>query len=225
MRFYRSITVDMTQPTGNGRFAVIHADSFEYDGPVAEMKKGRGAAEEAANGANDTANTATHMAGTDRQSQLDYKGQSDPFAKSLLPGADGGLSSYAGAQLGQDKRNIAKTYGDISAVGLKSLAARGMGGAPTGLQSSIVNTAGRNEGEADTNAYENAQKNTLNQGLAGLQYSQGQQQLYDPTKLLNTSINARGTAAQAAGIRGKMGSGLGDVASGIGALAAGFAGV
>lgn len=219
MRFYRSITVDMTKPIGNGRFAVIHEESFEYDGPVAEAKKGREATTQAANGANDAANQASHYAGVDRQSQMAYKGQSDPFAASLLPGANGALSSYSAAQLGQDKRNIAKTYGDISSVGLKSLAARGMGSAPTGMQASLINSAGRNAGEAQTNAYENAQKNTLNQGLAGLQYSQGQQQLYDPTKSLQTDIAGRSTAANAGALRNKMGSGFGDVMNGIGGLA------
>lgn len=223
MRVFSKITLDMTKPTGDGRFAILNEESFEYSGPIEEAKKGRAQAEEAASGANDTANSATHMADVDRSSQMAYKKQSDPFAASLTPGADGSLSPYASAQFGQQKRNIAKTYGDVAQTGLRGLAARGMGSAPTGMQSSIINTAGRNAGEADTNAYEDAQKNTLNQGLAGLQYSQGQQQLYDPTKLLQTSISGRGTAANAAGIRNKMGSGLGDVASGLGAFAGGLA--
>lgn len=224
MRVYSKITWDMNQSIGDGRFAVLYEESYEYNGPVAEAKKGREATTQAANGANDAANSASKIAGVDRQAQMDYKNSSDPFAKSLLPGANGALSPYSAAQLGQDKKNIAKTYGDVSSVGLRALAARGMGSAPTGTQSSIINTAGRNAGEANTNAYENAQKNTLNQGLAGLQFSQGQQGLYDPNKSLQTSIQGRGVAANAGALRNKMGSGLGDVASGVGALAAGFSG-
>jgi hypothetical protein len=222
LRFVKSITWDMTKPTENGRFAVIHEDPFEYDGPVAEMKKGRPQTTEAAQGANDTANRENAIASTDRQAQMAYKAKADPFAASLLPGANGALSPYAAAQLGQQKRNIGKTYGDIAQVGLKGLAARGMGSAPTGMQASLINTAGRNAGEANTNAYEDAQKNTLNQGLAGLQYSQGQQQLYDPTKSLATSIQARNVAANAGKLRNGMGSGLGDLGAGLGAFA-GFA--
>lgn len=219
MRIYHTLTVDMNKPIGNGLFERISEDSFEYTGPVEAAKKGRPQTEEAANGANDIANSAKIESDKNRQLQLQYKGQSDPFGASLIPGANGALSPYASAQLDQDKRNIGKTYSDVAQTGLRGLAARGMGSAPTGMQSSIINTAGRNAGEAQTNAYENAQKNTLNQGLAGLQYSQGQQSLYDPTKLLSVGDQARGTAAQAGKLRNGMGSGLGDVGAGLGSLA------
>lgn len=219
MRVYRSITIDIF--TG----AVLAEDSFEYDGIVDLCKKGREQADTASKGANELGQRADNISKADVPIQKGYAAAGDPFAKSLIPAANGALSPYAAAQYEQNKRNIAKTYGDTAAVGLRGIAMRGMGGAPTGLQASIANTAGRNAGEADTNAYENAQQSTLGGGLKGLDYLQGEQQIFDPTRAIAAGTGAYGTAGQVASLRSKMGSTLGDIGQGIGTVAGIAAGV
>lgn len=219
MRVYQTLTVDMNKPIGNGRFEVVFEDSFEHIGDVAECKKGREAMDTAAAGANNAGAQATDISKQNQGIQTGYRNQSDPFGKSLLPSANGSLSPYAAAQLGQQKRDIGKTYGDIAQVGIRGLGARGMGNAPTGMASSLYNTAGRNAGEAETNAYSDAMKNTLNQGLAGLQYSQGQQGLYDPLNAIKTSTGAYGAGAEAGSLRNKAGSLMSDIGGGLSGLA------
>lgn len=196
-----------------------------YDGPVAECKKGREAAASAAGNANKLSGMATNIAHNDVGKQDAYAASADPFAKSLVPGTNGALSPYAASQYEQDKRNIAKNYGDVSAVGIRNAGIRGMGGAPTGLSSSITNTAGRNAGEADTNAYNTAQQTTLGAGLKGIDFLQGQEGIYDPIRAIGAGTGAAGTAAEAAAARNKMGSGLGDAMSAGGALAGIAAGI
>lgn len=198
---------------------VLEHEWYEYDGPVAECKKGRETVEKAGQNANDLTALSTDYAKQNRQKQLGYADSVDPFAKSLVPDAGGGLSPYVKAQFDQQKRNIAKTYGDTAAVGLKSLQSRGMGGAPSGLTSSIYNTAGRNAGEAETNAYADAQGRTLGAGLEGVKALQGQEGVFDPNKDISSALGGTQAATNAGATRSQMGSTLGDIGAGLGAVA------
>lgn len=223
MRVYRSFDIDIE--TGAVLAKRLYKGYAHYDGPVAKCKKGREGADKATAGANELGQRASNLSKADVGIQKGYAADADPFAKSLIPKGDGSLSPYAAGQYEQNKRQIGKTYADTAAVGLKGIAARGMGGSPTGLASSVYNTAGRNAGEADTNAYADAMKNTLGQGLEGIKYFQGQQELYDPTRAIAAGTGAYGTAGSVAAQRNKMGSTLGDIGQGIGTAAAIGAGI
>lgn len=197
--------------TGQKEFSV----EYEYAGPVALAKKGRDVVDKAGKNANDLTDTATQYAKENRAKQLGYADTIDPFAKSTVPTTPGALSPYVKGQYDMQKRQIAKDYGDTAAVGLKSLQARGMGGAPSGLAASLYNTAGRNAGEAETNALADAQNRTLGAGLQGVGILQNQEQVFDPNKSVQTALEGTNAATNAGVARSKMGSTLGDIGAGI----------
>lgn len=176
---------------------------WSFDVPLL-LKKGREDVENAAKTQGQLASTAQGWANQNRAA-------TQPFATSLLPGANGQLSPYVTQQLAMQKRNIAKTYGDLASQGTKAAAAQGFGSAPSGTVASIYNTANRNAGEAETDAYANAQNNTLGAGLAGLNY-------LDPNKPLQAATGAASGEAAAGEARGKMGSGFSDVLGGLSGL-------
>jgi|SRR6185369_1677431 len=171
---------------------------------VSGGKKGRETVEDAAKKSGKLADTATQWATENRN-------DTQPFNKSLIPDAGGGLSPYVKAQLDKQKSDIAKTYGDIASTGMKAATARGFGSAPSGNVASIYNTAGRNAGEAERDAYADAQNRTLQAGITG-------SQLLDPNKPLQEASNATGQEGQLGVERGKMGSGFSDVVNGIGGV-------
>lgn len=187
------------------RYIPVEAEGFDYDGPVEEAKKGRESEEAAAKAAQDKAKK-------DEGTQDAARATAEPFAKSLLPNGDGSLSPYVKAQYANDLLNIHGTYGNAMRVGLRTLAQRGLGQAPTGAESSLINTQREGEAGADNDAYTNAENRTLSGGLEGLKYYQGQQINYDPNKDTQTQ-------ADAAYKRSQMGSTLGDIGSGISTLA------
>lgn len=198
--------------------------------------KGVGQTKTATNGLNTLGSTATGAAGTaagiatkNAGIQADANDSATPFAKSLIPGANGSLSPYAQAQYTQAKDNIDKTYQSSAQAQLRGAAARGMGG-PTGQTASIANTATQGEGAADTNAYQQAQQNTLGSGLQGVNYLQNQEQIFNPLTALSTEgglINS-GTGAYNGGVAGGKAissepSGLQAYGAGIGSLLSNFA--
>lgn len=171
-------------------------------------KKGRQAASNATN-------TAGSIAGSNRATQAGMLGLETPFLKSASTTLPNGLSQSANAQLNQDKANINQTYADATRVGEKNLAYRGMDQAPSGMLASIINTNNRNAGEARTNAFESAQKNTYGQQANAAELEQGLQSTYNPLPAVNTELT--GAVDQS-----KMGSTLGDIGSGLTTLAGGF---
>lgn len=172
---------------------------------VSGGKKGRDIVEKAGNQANQLSSTASDWAKSNRAATT-------PFAKSLIPGDNGALSPYVKAQLDKQKSDIAKTYGDIAATGTRAATARGFGSGPGGNVASIYNTAGRNAGEAERDAYANAQNKTLAAGIEGINY-------LDPNKPLSEATGATSAAADAGYKRGQMGSGFSDVLGGLGGIA------
>lgn len=199
MRITTKIQWDSLDDFLTNRPPRVH-EYVDYDGPVVLLKKGRETQEK-------IGDTALRNAGEDRSIQQGARAQADPFAASLMATKPGELSPYAKEQYGSQVRNINDTYGNNLRTGFKALAYRGMGG-PTGEMASVLNTAGRNRDFATTEAYNQAMQNTYGQGLQGLNYFAGQQQLYDPNRAL-------GTSSEAAYRRGQMGSTMGDIGAGV----------
>lgn len=172
----------------------------------------RKAASSASGLAGDVAGLSRAWAKGNRKIQKGYREQGDVAAGELMrPTVEGGLSPAIERQLEAEKRGIGKAYGDVASVGIRGLAARGMGGAPTGATASLLNTAGRGMGESETAAMDKAYERQLPMGLKALDYYTGQQETYDPTRLLGTSLQGAQTQAGAAQARAGMGSGWGDI--------------
>lgn len=187
---------------------ILDWGGYEYFGPIAECKKGR---EQTTAGANAAEGTAA----LDTTAQTNARVEAKPFADSLLATKPGALSPLAQAQYAGDVRNIHDTYGQLTQSGLKGIGYQGWNNAPSGMEASLKNSAIRNEGAAETGAYENAQQQTNQQGLAGIGYQQGQQQIYNPVPAESTTI-AGGQA------RSQEGSTAGDILGGIGTLSQAF---
>jgi hypothetical protein len=185
--------------------------------PVSGGKKGRSAGNTATTGLNNLGAQAGGIATADQGIQSGYRGSADPFAKSLIPTANGALSPYAASQFGQEKQQIGKTYNDLSQVGLKQLGNRGL--AAPGSSASIINTDNANAGAATTGAYNTAMQNTLGQGLAGINYMQGQQQIYNPNQAIAAATGAYGGGIQGAKFLNGAGSTLGDIGAGLSGIA------
>lgn len=193
---------------------LIARDRHFYLGPILECKKGREVVDAAGKGANALGKQASGIATQDQALQSGYRGDADPFAKSLIATKPGELSSYAGSQYSSDKRMIDRNAEGNRQVGMRILGQRGFNGAP-GATASLLNTSARDTGAAQTEAYNRAQQSTLGQGLAGINYMQGQQQIYDPNKAIQAGTGAYGTGADAGFKRSQMGSTFGDIGKGL----------
>ena len=171
---------------------------FEYSGPVAFCKKGRGSLDAAEKAG--TTNTTTAQ-GVEGQDQNLVNSQTN---------LSGGLSPLVSKQLASEKGNIQQAYTGATQAASRGLAQRGMGVAPSGLSASITNTGINNEGKAETGATGEAfgVQNDLNNKAPGI--------LQSGLSGVNQSIGATTDAASA---RSKAGSTLGDIGTGIGTLA------
>lgn len=173
-------------------------EGFEYEGPVAELKKGRGELQSASTaGVNNT-----------KQAQ-GIANDAENIAKSEI-NTSGGLSPLVSAQLANQKAQINKAYTTAAQAAQRGLAMRGMGVAPAGLDASIRNTAINNEGQAETGATGNAfgVQNELNNNAF--------KQPLSALDVANSGVNATTNAGTALN---KAGSTLGDIGSGLSGLA------
>ena len=176
-------------------------EGFEYDGPVAELKKGRGNLQSAANAGN--ANTAAAQG---------IQGATTGIAKQEV-NTTGGLSPVVAKQLANEKGQIGKAYSSAAAAADRGLTMRGMGSAPSGMTSSIKNTSINNEGQAETGATGNAfgEQERLNQTA------------YNPAIAATNAVsNSVDSAANAGKDLNQAGSTLGDIGSGLSGLAGMF---
>lgn len=214
--------------------ALVHWEGYEYEGPVAECKKGREVVDQAGKNslatsgvATDVAKQARGIADKDQALQTGYRDKSDAAANDLLTvPQNGGLNPALARAFEQEKTQIGRAYNDTAGAAMRGIAARGMGVAPSGIEASIRNTAGRNADEAETTAYGDLLSKQLGLGVQGIERGDQQQQTYDPNKPLattvsglNASTNANEAATSAGEKRGKMGSKLGDIFSGISRVA------
>lgn len=182
-------------------YDVVHRVVFTYDGPVAELKKGREAQQQITQ--QDIANAASNKTKQDTQYGAENKTLDD-----LTTTGPNGLSTAADARYASDLENINKTYGGLRTAGERGLAQRGFAAAPSGASSSLENSALQSQGAAETGSFENAQQLTREDQLAAMNARQGLQGIYSPNQPL-----AQG--AQSALDQSQMGSTMGDIASGI----------
>lgn len=192
-------------------------EGYVYDGPIADLKKGRGGLQQSQNTGNQLASQAGQIAGQDQGIQSGYRNSGDSLMNSMT-NSTGGLSTGLRKQLANEQGQTGQVYQRVAQAGLKGLAARGMGAAPTGAASSIANTAGNQAAGAQTGEIGNAygQQNELN--LAGVNYAQGQQQLYNPLNAVQAGSGAVNAATNAGQAVNKAGSTLGDIGAGLGTL-------
>lgn len=200
-KVYTNILFDMKQPLPGGKFVCLNEVSHDYAGPVVLLKKGRDVVDK-------NMKSAQKYADASQGIQTGARNKAEGFVSGLESTKPGELSPLAQAQYANDVNNIVDTHGKNVEVGLRMLKQRGMGSAPTGAFSSLVNTANESSGRDQTMAYRNAQQNTYGQGLEALKYRTAQQDMYNPLKAWESSSNQ---AAQ----RSQMGSLLGDIGSGI----------
>lgn len=201
---------------------------YEYDGPLAQTKKGRGEEKAATAGALSTGDTGKAIATTDVRKQQQEINPVNAFASELESTAPGELSPYAQNVYQNSLRNIARNYGDNMNIGLKALSYRGMGTAPSGYTSSVINTSNRDRDAAETEAYTQAQQNTLAGKMAAANLRTGLAGIYDPSRPLGVAGSAYGTAGQNAALLNQMGTPIGSIGmglAGIGLDAAKLAGV
>jgi hypothetical protein len=221
---------------------LLSIESYNYFGPWALFGQKSNMRNLVANQAtSNAANSATDrstMTGATGQQQTAL-GKVGGVASQLLPSVGPGnalnyqpaqMSPYAASTYSANADNIAKTYADQRAQGIKALGSSGFGSSP-GANASLLNTSFRNEGEANTGNYRSALNDSLNQMVeganleSGVAGQQGQIAGQYGSQATNESGLATGQAAQRVG----MGSTAGDVLSGISMLASpiiqGFTGV
>jgi hypothetical protein len=199
---------------------VLEREGFFYSGPIAEAKKGRQQAEQAATGGVNLGNQASKIATADQPIQQGYRSAGDTAAKTYFspPTDPSGLNQFNRSQFELDKSNIARTAQDSIAVGQRMLAQRGMQGSPGGM-SSLINTTNRTAADQDRQAYTDALSRQQQLGLAGIGYNQQQQQMYNPLNAIGTASGAFGQGSTSAAQRAGMGSWGSDVIGGISSLA------
>jgi hypothetical protein len=148
----------------------------------------------------------------DQKTRDALKAETDPFRKSLIPGTPGELSPYVKANYGSAMDRIAATYDNLRRQGLRSLAAQGFRRGPSGALASVVNTINDLKGQAETDAYTQAQDKTTQLGLEGLGSSERQMNIINPNQTADVASKANQVIPQ-------MGSTLGDIGAGIKAAA------
>lgn len=189
-----------------------------YSGPLARCKKGREGLAQNQNTANGLATQASGIAKQDQGIQSGYRSKGDSLMDSMTS-TNGGLSSGLSKQLANQEGQTGQAYQRTAQAGLRGIAARGMGGAPTGAAASVANTAGNQTAGAQTGEIGNAfgEQNQLN--LAGANYDQGAQQIYNPLNAIQAGSGAVDAATKAGQASNTAGSTLGDIGSGLGTVA------
>lgn len=173
--------------------------------------------------------TADQGAFTDkeRQSALDADAlqkqayaKGEPFAESLIPKVNSAgraeLSPYSQAQYAGQADKIAQTYRNLRETGLKTLATRGYGRAPSGYGASAINSLGEGKATADTNNWRQSMQDTLDQGEKGLGYFTNQENIFNPTPRLATANSGAATGGNLNAEAGSLNNGT---ASQVGNLA------
>lgn len=195
-------------------FKAIPIEGYEYEGPLAEAKKGREA----------MGDLTTQLQGLLKQ----YSGngqQSYDTAQGLLKqdigsSAPGSLTPAASAQLASDNDNIQRTYNGMRQTAMATAGQRGLGSAPSGFEKTTENSIAQGQGNASAGAYRNAQENTQQQrnfATSGEMNLSGQQ--------TGAGLGAGGEAITGAADQSKMGSTAGDILGGVAGVAGALPGV
>lgn len=200
---YKRIITKSVYDDNLGRF--VPREWFWSDGPIAELKKGRETQQA-------VANQQLSNASSDAATRKAALGGVNNFTSQIQSTAPGQLSPYARAQLASDMGNISTTYGNLKSAGLKGIAQRGLGAAPTGAVSSLTNSLDRAKGADENSAYENALKQQYGENLDALKANMGIVGEYNPEQDLSGASNS-------ALDESRMGSTLGDIGGGIATVA------
>lgn len=181
----------------------IYWDESPYDGEWLELKKGR---EQQAQ----LTQQQMDLAKGDQATRAANYAAEDPTLKQFESVGPGGMGTAASARYAADLGNINEAYGNARRQGLRSLATRGLSQAPTGAESSMINTANLAQAHDETGAFQNALGMTREDQLAALNARQGLQNIYNPN-------SAYQGASESAFRQSQMGSTLGDIGAGLAA--------
>jgi len=177
----------------------------EYEGPVAECKKGR-------EGLGANAAAGQKQAGVNNANeQQSYNQAQSLLGEDIGSSTPGSLTPAAQAQLASDNDNINRVYNGMRQQAFSSLQQRGFNNAPSGFTTATMNGINQNEGNAETGAYRNAQENTQAQRNFATQEEgtlSGQQGQLGASNL--------GLSTNAFMDQNRAGSTLGDIAQGVG---------
>ena len=192
--------------------------SYEYDGPVFLLKKGRSEAKRVAQRAEarekEQDRIRAEAEGIQRTNRAAAEGLISPYEQI----GEGELSQFASGQLGADTENISRVYRGMREAAERAIAGRGFGRAPSGIGASERNTLNRQQAEAETDAFRRAQGLTEEGRRVALGYRSGAEQFYDPTGR-NLAAGTLGTQTGEAAERiNRLGSTFGDIMSGIGTV-------
>lgn len=245
----RTHTLTIWEYDTMGILRLVKDHFYEYSGPVDEMKKGRKEQEQLIQDQRNQAlqeqsrrtsqlaqmETERQQADAERQAAAAEKTKSDALIAPYENQAPGTMNGASSAQYAADLDNITKTYDSVKEAGLRTLASRGFGRAPSGFTSSFLNTTGQNKANEETNAFRQGLSRTEAQRMTALAYrtgqissAQAQQQLEqaqegitgnqasESGQLGATEFNG---SSEAALRRSQMGSTLGDIAGGVAGVA------
>lgn len=203
MRVHTKITLQLTEDVS--RYVLVSDEWYEYEGVIAEAKKGR-------EGEGQVAKSQQALAASETPAFLGEVSPINNFLDEYTPSSPTSFSPAVQAQYDADMSNVRNTYSNLASSGFRQLGARGFGSAPTGAASSLTSSLGREEGQGETDAYRNAQVNNTNQGFRALAGRMGLMSQVDPNRALS------GAGTSYANLN-KMGSTLGDIGAGISSAA------
>lgn len=158
--------------------------------------------------------------------QAGERAKAEPFVSSLEATRPSGMNAYTAATYGAEQDKINQIYRNLRESGLKVLAQRGYGRAPSGMVNSLVASTGNAQAGAETQNFRDALARTEGEKFQALDYRKGLQSLYNPVPAYSVGNQGRGVQGQLSGAasganvaRSSMGSTFGDVMGGISTIA------
>lgn len=197
------------------RYVIVSRDVVFYSGPVISCKKGR---EQQQQITQDQINLGQQQVDLAKQDQATRQKQLDlamPIISRLQNVGANGLSDAASARFASDLGNIQQTYDNARRLNLRSLAQRGLAQAPSGAESSAVNSANLAQARDENQAFEGGLMSTEQDQLNALNALNGLQATYNPNQAYQGAEGAYSGAGNSNYQRYNMGSTLGDIGAGI----------
>ena len=143
-----------------GKYVEVSRQSFEYDGPVAMAKSGKGAQKSNENFQQGQASNYSNNANSSYNA-------ANNFFQNEMSTTPGQMSSSAAATYSNDLNNINNTYNSLRQNLFSTAGNRGYGNAPSGFTSSSLNSLNRSQGANQQSAYNQGQISTQQQGQQG----------------------------------------------------------
>ena len=190
-----------------GSYREVERHSYAYDGPVHEMKAGKGAQKQNTNFQQGQAQNSANNANSAFTS-------ANNFFNNEMSTTPGQMSSSAAATYANDLDAINGTYNGLRQNLFASMNSRGYGaGAPSGFLTSSLNSLNRQQGASQEGAYNQGQISTQQQGQAG---AAGEAALYGTAannEAQNTNAATNSAASQFQMGQSTLGSILGAASS------------